>query len=89
MLHRVCDTSTHLSMPIPDVGFLSFVQVTKERVRVGEFMKDFDKLKSGRVSCINFARALDLCGFELAPDEVMVLENRCVCGDGCNSLHLV
>ena len=27
-------------------------QVSKERVRVGEFLKDYDKLKSGRVSCI-------------------------------------
>jgi hypothetical protein len=53
------------------------VQVSKERVRVGEFMKDYDKLRSGRVSCINFARALDLCGFGLTPDEVMSLENRC------------
>ena len=55
------------------------VQVSKERVRVGEFMKDYDKLKSGRVSCINFARGLDLCGFGLTPDEVMVLENRYGC----------
>ena len=59
------------------------MQVSKERVRVGEFMKDYDKLKSGRVSCINFAHGLDLCGFGLTPDEVMVLENRYCCVAVC------
>ena len=39
-------------------------------------MKDFDKLHTGRVSCINFARGLDLCGFQLTPDEVNELQNR-------------
>ena len=39
-------------------------------------MKNFDKLRTGRVSCINFACGLDLCGFQLTPDEVNELQNR-------------
>jgi Ca2+-binding EF-hand superfamily protein len=36
--------------------------VFKERVRVYEFMKDYDKLRSGSIPKNDFRRALDLCG---------------------------
>ena len=49
-------------------------QVMKERVRVLEFMRDYDKLRSGRIPATSFRRALDLCGFGLAPEEVAALE---------------
>ena len=54
--------------------FLS--QVSKERVRVLEFMRDYDKLRSGRISVTSFRRALDLCGFGLSQEEVAALEER-------------
>ncbi len=41
-----------------------------------EFMKDYDKLRSGRILKTAFRRALDLCGFELAQSELAVLEQR-------------
>ena len=45
-------------------------------MRIYEFMKDYDKLRCGRVHVTAFSRALDLCGFELSPEEVYVLKNR-------------
>ena len=51
------------------------MQVSKKRARIHEFMKDYDKLRTGRVSKVNFARGLDLCGFELDPQEVGLLQN--------------
>ncbi|XP_074647534.1 uncharacterized protein LOC141903328 [Tubulanus polymorphus] len=51
-------------------------KVFKERVRVLEFMKDFDKLNSGRVLKTSFRRALDLCRFELTESECALLEDR-------------
>ena len=51
-------------------------QVSKERVRVLEFMRDYDKLRSGRISVTSFRRALDLCGFGLSQEEVATLEER-------------
>ena len=54
------------------------VQVVKERIRVLEFMKDYDKLRSGRIPVTSFHRALDLCGFGLSQAEVSALEKRYV-----------
>ena len=51
-------------------------QVSKERVRVLEFMRDYDKLRSGRISVTSFRRALGLCGFGLSQEEVATLEER-------------
>ena len=56
-----------------------FVQVMKERMRVLEFMRDYDKLRSGRIPATSFRRALDLCGFGLGQDEVASLEKMSVC----------
>ena len=54
------------------------IKVCKERIRVLEFMRDYDKLRSGRISLTSFRRALDLCGFELSQPEVAALEKRLV-----------
>ena len=41
-------------------------------------MRDYDKLRSGRIPCTSFRRALDLCGFGLSQAEVAALEGRWV-----------
>ena len=51
-------------------------QVFKNRVRVLEWMRDYDKLKSGRITKINFRRAMDLCKFELSEPEFDILEDQ-------------
>ena len=51
-------------------------KVFKERIRVHEYMRDYDKLRSGRILKINFRRALDLCMFELAESEIAILEDQ-------------
>lgn len=45
----------------------------KERIRVLEFMRDYDKLRSGRMLKTYFARALDLCQLGLTKKEVDTL----------------
>lgn len=39
-------------------------------------MKDYDKLRSGRMPKDCFRRALDLCTFELAESELALLEDQ-------------
>lgn len=51
------------------------LQVVKERIRVLEFMRDYDKLRSGRMLKTCFARALDLCQLGLTEKEVDILTN--------------
>jgi len=51
-------------------------KVSRERMRVLEFMRDYDKLRSGRMLKTSFRRALDLCKFELRESEVSILEDR-------------
>lgn len=51
-------------------------KVSRERIRVLEFMRDYDKLRSGRMLKTSFRRALDLCRFELRESEVSLLEDR-------------
>ncbi|XP_038638944.1 uncharacterized protein LOC119956125 [Scyliorhinus canicula] len=46
----------------------------RKPVKIGDHMKDFDKLNSGRILKNNFRRALDLDGFELQPSEMAILE---------------
>ena len=58
--------------------FFFFPQVFKERVRVLEWMKDYDKLRCGRISRVCFHRALDLCRFELAESELALLDDQSV-----------
>ncbi|ELU01670.1 hypothetical protein CAPTEDRAFT_182794 [Capitella teleta] len=50
-------------------------RVFKERIRIYEWMKDYDKLHTGRMLKINFRRALDLCKFELKESELAILED--------------
>lgn len=45
-------------------------KVVKESVRVYEFMKDYDKLRTGRMLKTSFPRALDLCALGLTPVEI-------------------
>jgi hypothetical protein len=62
--------SRHFEFQIPRINggeSVCLTDIIPVRVRVGRI----------RVSCINFARALDLYGFGLTPDEVVSLENRC------------
>ncbi len=51
-------------------------KVVKERMRVHEWMRDYDKLRSGRMPKANFRRALDLCKFELNQSELAILEDQ-------------
>ena len=46
------------------------IKVVKERVRVEEFMKDYDKLRTGRLLKTVFPRAIDLCQLGLVKSEV-------------------
>jgi hypothetical protein len=39
-------------------------------------MKDYDKLRSGRMLKTSFRRALDLCGFQLKESEISILEDK-------------
>ena len=52
--------------------------VFKERVRVYEWMKDYDKLRSGSIPASSFRRALDLCGADcvlVEPEIISIMEN--------------
>ena len=51
-------------------------QVFKQRVRIHEWMHDFDKLNHGRMLKPNFRRALDLCRFGLLESELAILEDQ-------------
>ena len=51
-------------------------KVFKERMRVHEWMRDYDKLRSGRMLKGHFRRALDMCKFELNESELAILEDQ-------------
>ena len=87
-LHNKVTEAKYVNLPPLSLSLSLFnFKVCKERIRVLEFMRDYDKLRSGRISLTSFRRALDLCGFELSPPEVVALENRLTCYD--ISLHNV
>ena len=48
-------------------------KVVKERIRVSEFMTDYDKLRTGRMLKTTFPRAIDLCALGLTKGEVQRL----------------
>lgn len=82
-LEEIRNTNMKKKLPEQNVadnleGVLNKVKtkVAKERLRVYEFMKDYDKLRTGRMKKLSFRRALDLCGFELKESEVCILEDR-------------
>ena len=47
-------------------------------MRVVEFFKDYDKMRTGRVSITAFRRGIDLCQWGLSDDEVIGLVNKLV-----------
>ena len=47
----------------------------KEGIRVQEFMKDYDKLRTGRMLKTVFERGLDLANLGLQPTEVAILKH--------------
>ena len=55
---------------------LVHTQVAKERIRVLEFLRDYDKLRSYCMPGTSFRRALDLCGFNLTEPEAAAVEER-------------
>lgn len=55
-------------------SFLS-VQVFRRRIRLYEWLKDHDKLNSGRLPCDTFRRAINPCQLELTESELSLLED--------------
>ena len=49
--------------------------VLKKRVRIYEWLRDHDKLNSGRLPKETFRRAIDLCNFEVKEAEHALLED--------------
>ncbi|BFZ03633.1 hypothetical protein BsWGS_06672 [Bradybaena similaris] len=67
-------------------------KVCKERVRIYEFMKDYDKLRSGRMLKNLFRRALNLARVDLLESEIAILEDRYQSGfdvDCVEYLHFI
>ena len=64
-------------------------KVVKERMRVEEFMKDYDKLRTGRLLKSIFPRAINLCNLGLTKAEVEELMRWYVCGSGLIRNRLV
>eukprot|EP00117_Sycon_ciliatum_P041916 scpid16142/ scgid5850/ len=50
-------------------------KVIKDRVRTSEFMRDFDRFRTGRFTRNILAQTLDLCGFNLKPEEMAALQD--------------
>ena len=46
----------------------------KERIRILEFLRDYDKLRTGRMKKETFRRALDPANLGLKGSEVAILE---------------
>lgn len=61
-------------------------KVFKERFRLIDFIKDYDKLNSGRVSRNQFYRALGLSPLELTGAEVAVLSDKYQSPTHCQSI---
>ena len=51
-------------------------RVMKERMRLSEFFKDYDKLRTGRILKTVFPRAMDLSSLKLTKVEVQQLMDR-------------
>jgi len=81
---RLEELKTVNNKQMPDSGssdldmimFKIKTKVVKERIRVLEFMKDHDKLRTGRLLKSLFPRTLDLCNLGLTKREVEVLMYR-------------
>jgi len=66
----------HASADLESILTKIKTKVFKERIRIHEWMRDYDKLRSGRMRKANFRRALDLCKFELTESELACLEDH-------------
>ncbi|KAI9136857.1 hypothetical protein BKA69DRAFT_1170346 [Paraphysoderma sedebokerense] len=62
-------------------------KVKTERMRVKDFMRDYDHLSCGRISKNAFRRALALCEFGLTEPEWTALENRFICHTHPNMIN--
>ena len=51
-------------------------RVMRERMRLNEFFKDYDKLRTGRILKTLFPRAMDLSSLKLTRVEVQQLMDR-------------
>lgn len=51
-------------------------KVSKERIRVEDFMRDYDKLRSGRLLKTSFRRALTLARLDLYESEMAMIEDK-------------
>lgn len=71
-----CFTLKVVKKEKPDIAAVMYKiksKVVKEAVRVYEFMKDYDKLRTGRMLRTSFPRALDLCTLGLNEAEILTL----------------
>ncbi|XP_076448305.1 uncharacterized protein LOC143285015 [Babylonia areolata] len=51
-------------------------KVSKERIRVEDFMRDYDKLRSGRMMKTSFRRAVNLARLDLYESELAIIEDK-------------
>lgn len=50
-------------------------KVFKKRVSIYEWLRDHDKLNSGRLPKETFRRALNLCNLDIQPGEIELIVN--------------
>lgn len=79
-LERLNSTKQGVYEPNPNNDIQSILikikdQVFKKRVSIYEWLRDHDKLNSGRIPRETFIRALNLCNFELLPSEIEMIMN--------------
>ena len=58
------------------LGAREYTQVFRERVRVDEWTRDYDKARTRRMRKTQFRRALDLCNLGLQDSEMCRLEDH-------------
>lgn len=83
-LRRLEDLKLTNQKHLPDLGddniekimYKIKCRVMKERMRLSEFCKDYDKLRTGRILKTVFPRAMDLASLKLTKVEVEQLMNR-------------
>ena len=64
-----CDLSVELCV-------CCVLQVSKERIRVEDFMRDYDKLRCGRMLKTSFRRAVNLARLDLYESELAAIEDK-------------
>mmetsp|Transcript_2324 Transcript_2324/g.3335 ORF Transcript_2324/g.3335 Transcript_2324/m.3335 type:complete len:423 (-) Transcript_2324:34-1302(-) len=71
--------SQDISKPTSDVHELMDrikAHVKKYRVDVKDIYRDFDRLRSGKITKAKFFTGLELCNIKLSPSDLKMLENR-------------